>query len=105
MNIKLGNVSRPASAGTTPRGQQYYDWRVFVDATPDLLDRIDRVTYFLHPTFPNPVRTVDDPSTKFALDSSGWGEFKVRAQVHLKDGSTIEASHMLNLTQELDLNR
>lgn len=100
MNIRFSNVAQPSSRRAKGEGSQYYDWRVFVDESPDVLKTIDRVTYFLHPTFPNPVRTVDDRSTGFALSSSGWGEFEIRAQLHFKDGTTRTTSFMLDLSKE-----
>ena len=95
--IRLSNTSQPARASSARGGTPYYDWKVFVDEDPDVLSRIDRVTYFLHPSFPDPVRTVDDPSTKFALEAKGWGEFEIGAKVHFKDGSTESTSYYLEL--------
>lgn len=95
--IKLKNTSQPAAAHTKRKGIQYYDWKVFVDADPDTLANIDHVTYVLHSTFPDPIRTVSDPSTGFALETKGWGEFEIGAKVEFKDGSTQTTRHMLKL--------
>jgi transcription initiation factor IIF auxiliary subunit len=48
---------------------------------------------------PSPVRTVSDPSTGFALETKGWGEFEIRAQIHYKDGTTQNTSYMLDLSK------
>ncbi len=53
--------------------------------------------YTLHPTFPNPVRTVRDRTTKFRLDTRGWGVFTIYVKVVAKDGSAVMLSHALEL--------
>jgi transcription initiation factor IIF auxiliary subunit len=98
-NIQLSNTSQPVSGPARRQGLKYYDWKVFVDADPDTLQRIDSVTYILDPTFPDPVRTVNDQSTKFALATKGWGEFEIRAQIRYKDGSSDSTSYRLDLTK------
>lgn len=95
--IHLSNTSQPLADAPKRKGLQYYDWKVFVDEDEKTLDEIDSVTYILHPTFPEPVRTIKDPSTGFALETKGWGEFQINARIHFKDGSTSTASHMLDL--------
>lgn len=63
---------------------------------------LDRVTYTLHPTFANPVRTLKTPP--FRVEEQGWGEFDVPIAVHLvgvagKQGER-KFSHDLNFLQE-----
>lgn len=63
---------------------------------------LDRVTYTLHPTFANPVRTLKTPP--FQVEEQGWGEFDVPIAVHLvgvagKQGER-KFSHDLNFLQE-----
>lgn len=98
-DIHLSNSSQPSEEQPTRAEYQYYDWKVFVDEDAQVLESIDHVTYFLHPTFPNPVRTINDPSTGFALETSGWGEFEIRARVQYKDGSTESTSYKLDLSK------
>src|SRR5262249_31659230 len=43
----------------------YYEWRVFVDESPAVLDTISRVDYALHPTFPNPFQSSSDRVRQF----------------------------------------
>ena len=95
--IHLSNTSQPASEQPKREGHQYYNWRVFVDEDPETLAKIDNVTYFLHPTFPDSVRTVSDASTGFALETKGWGEFEIGARVEFKDGSTESTRYNLKL--------
>lgn len=79
------------------RGNDYWDWAVWLDGTNDELSEVARVTYTLHRTFPNPVRTITDRSTGFRLETSGWGVFRVHVQVEIKDGSTRRMHHDLVL--------
>ncbi|EDK39755.2 hypothetical protein PGUG_03853 [Meyerozyma guilliermondii ATCC 6260] len=63
---------------------------------------LDRVTYSLHPTFANPIRTLKSPP--FLVKEQGWGEFDIPITVHLvgvagKQGER-KFSHDLNFLQE-----
>ena len=63
---------------------------------------LDRVTYTLHPTFANPVRTLK--TSPFRVEEQGWGEFDVPIAVHIvgvagKQGER-KFSHDLNFLQE-----
>lgn len=82
---------------TILKGQDWWEWSVWLDGEKKELDAIDHVVYTLHPTFPNPVVRVSDPKTKFRLNSSGWGEFTIYLQINKKDGSTIKQEHYLEL--------
>ncbi|KAK8441497.1 transcription factor TFIIF complex subunit Tfg3 [Candidozyma auris] len=63
---------------------------------------LDKVTYTLHPTFANPVRTLKSPP--FRVEEQGWGEFDIPIAVHLvglpgKQGER-KFNHDLNFLQE-----
>jgi len=67
-------------------GRDYYRIVVSLSASePELLSQVDRVVYFLHRTFRNPVREVQDTRKNFALKTAAWGEFTIRADVYVKD--------------------
>jgi len=58
---------------------------VIVDAdSENLLDKIERVIYHLHPTYRNPVRESTDRGRYFLLNTEGWGEFNIFADVYFK---------------------
>jgi transcription initiation factor IIF auxiliary subunit len=78
----------------------WHEWCVFVDEKKDIIDKIEFVEYFLHPTFPNRHRIIDDKLSKFALYSSGWGAFTIKINVKLKIGDIIETTHFLNLYRD-----
>jgi transcription initiation factor IIF auxiliary subunit len=79
------------------QGDDYWDWWVWIEGAPQELDQIERVIYILHPTFPSPVREVKDRSTKFRLQTAGWGVFQIRATVRHKDGKETPLTHSLRL--------
>ncbi|GAA2156071.1 hypothetical protein GCM10009760_56630 [Kitasatospora kazusensis] len=62
------------------------------------LDRVTRVVYHLHPSFPEPDRTVTDRATEFGLTVLGWGEFNLRADVYLAGRPTpVRLERYLNI--------
>jgi transcription initiation factor IIF auxiliary subunit len=98
--IKLSNTSQPAAEQSPRSKDPFYDWAVYVDEDASTLNEIEAVTYFLHPTFPDPVQTVRDPATRFALKARGWGEFDIAARVRFKDGSVETTQYRLQLAAE-----
>ena len=78
-------------------GRQYYQWMVFIDEPPEVLDAIQSVEYVLHSTFPQPIQVRRDPNNKFALQTSGWGEFNIVIRVNFKDGRKEDLMYWLNL--------
>lgn len=81
----------------TYEATDWWRWWVWIDGSEPELDRIDHVVYQLHPTFPEPVRTVSDRSTKFRLETAGWGEFTIYARAFTKDGKQVKLEHDLQL--------
>ena len=83
--------------GFAYQGNDYWKWWIWVEGPADELDRIDYVVYTLHPTFPNPVRTVTDRASKFRLDTMGWGVFRIYAKVVDKGSNETRLKHDLVL--------
>ena len=79
-------------------GNQWWQWSLWIQGSDRDLDRIESVTYTLHPTFPQPIRTVTNRESKFQLQCAGWGVFAIPIEVHLKSGETIELQHELQFT-------
>jgi transcription initiation factor IIF auxiliary subunit len=79
------------------RGDNYWDWAVWLDGQSDELDEIAFVEYTLHPTFPKPVRRIVERDTNFKLTTSGWGEFTIYLRVVFKDKREESLSHHLEL--------
>jgi len=82
---------------TQYRGNDRWQWSVWLDGTPEELDDVDHVMYVLHHTSPNPVREIRDRSTSFRLDTFGWGAFRIYARVFHKGGQETPLYHDLEL--------
>jgi hypothetical protein len=64
----------------------HYDIRVIVDSYyRGALERIERVEYILHSSYPQPIQTRRNPEDKFLLKELANGEYVLMAKVHLKD--------------------
>lgn len=81
-------------------GADYYAWCLYLDATPEELREIRQVEYTLHPTFPNPVRSVNEPEHCFALQSEGWGDFRVHIRVFSLEGDLTRQVYPLTLERD-----
>jgi tetratricopeptide (TPR) repeat protein len=94
-DIKIVNTS---SSINDKKG--WYNWEIYLDAPKSVLSSIDDVEYNLHPSFKDPIRRINDPKNGFVLKSNGWGEFKVKVKIKLKNGETITKYHWLNLSDQ-----
>jgi hypothetical protein len=79
------------------KGESRWAWAVWVEGSAAALDLLASVRYVLHPTFPNPIRIVEDRKSKFRLESAGWGEFAIEAEVTRNDGRTFRLERWLDL--------
>jgi len=70
------------------QGRPYYTIQVRLEAdSPELMQRVLKVVYHLHPTFPNPDREINDRESSFELATAGWGQFNLSADVYFDDNS------------------
>jgi transcription initiation factor IIF auxiliary subunit len=76
-------------------GDNWWRWSLWIEGSDADLDQIASVTYRLHSTFPQPIRTVTDRASKFQLRCSGWGIFLIPVAVRLKTGKTFDLLHQL----------
>ncbi|CDS07109.1 hypothetical protein LRAMOSA09632 [Lichtheimia ramosa] len=58
----------------------------------DLSFCIKKVVFRLHDTYPNPVRTIEEPP--FELSETGWGEFEVLVKVHFHPAANEKAAQL-----------
>ncbi|HSH40286.1 MAG TPA: pYEATS domain-containing protein [Chthoniobacterales bacterium] len=79
-------------------GDNWWKWSLWIQGSEDDLDEIKSVTYTLHSTFPEPIRTVTDRASKFQLRCSGWGIFLIPVEVRLKNGQSIKLRHQLQFS-------
>ena len=84
-------------------GDQTWKWSLWIEGADQDLDRIESVTYRLHSTFVEPIRTVTDRASKFQLRCSGWGVFLIPVEIRLTDGKTIQLVHQLQFTFPADV--
>jgi transcription initiation factor IIF auxiliary subunit len=101
MNTKL-NFNNIAKVAGTKGSHTYYDWVVYLDEKDDVLSSVEQVTYFLHNTFPDPIRIISNKHKKFGIKSRGWGVFKIGVSVQFKNGSNISDSYELDLSKPWD---
>ncbi len=93
-DLIVKNISSYTGAGR-------WDWTIFVEADSRSLQQIKCVEYHLHPTFSEPVRKVcNQPETKFAYSTNGWGTFTVKVNILFKDGHSQELEHPLVFEQK-----
>jgi transcription initiation factor IIF auxiliary subunit len=83
------------------QGDDWWEWEAFLDdeGSGDLAN-VKSVTYVLHETFADPLQSVEDPKGGFPLRTAGWGEFRLKAFVHLKDGGKKTLTHDIELEYE-----
>ena len=94
MAIHFNNYAEPVEK----KGEyQYFRWQVFVDESDHILDQIASVEYLLHPTFPKSYQVRNDRTSKFTLNTAGWGEFDIATTVNFKDGHKEKAKYHLDL--------
>jgi YEATS family len=58
---------------------------VWAGASPHTSSLIDRVTYFLHPTFEPSIVTRYSRADNFDFSFDAWGQFTLAAKVHFRD--------------------
>lgn len=78
-------------------GQDWWKWAVWIEAPDEALDSIEFVEWTLHPSFPNPIRKINNRASKFRLETGGWGVFQIVARVQMKDGIQTKLRHYLRL--------
>lgn len=82
------------------RGNRSWSWNVWLEGPAKELSKVASVTYFLHPTFKNPIQYVADKESKFKLSGSGWGQFNITAGILMKGGGKLTLNHWLEFSSE-----
>ena len=78
-------------------GNDYWRWRAWIEAEDAELDQVKEVVWILHPSFKQDRFVATKKSSKFRLQTAGWGTFLLRAEVVLKDGEKRLLKHNLQL--------
>ncbi|MGG8495025.1 pYEATS domain-containing protein [Tenacibaculum sp. TC6] len=82
-------------------GITYYKVHLYIDGMD--LAFVKKVTYILHKSFKNPVRTIerrpDNPHCKLILWT--WGLFEIRVEIEDINGQKTELEHYLSYGKEI----
>jgi transcription initiation factor IIF auxiliary subunit len=100
-----GPIAKPLALSTGNTAKEIkpglWEWTVYLQGSEDVLNRVQCVEYTLHPTFADPIRRVCSRgrgSQAFPLMGRGWGTFKIRLRVFLKDGQVQNLEHDLKFS-------
>lgn len=79
--------------------QNSHKWACYIRGlnNEDLSTFIKKVTFVLHPSFRDPMRTLERPP--FEVHETGWGEFEIVIQIHFHDSreKRLDIYHLLKL--------
>ncbi|MGY3030935.1 hypothetical protein ACVIIV_000105 [Bradyrhizobium sp. USDA 4354] len=87
-NVKIAQLSEQIEPA-------YWRWSVWLEG--EEIAAVEEVVWKLHPTFSPPEVRVTDRASNFRLNSSGWGEFRIQADVRMNNGQNLALSHWLRL--------
>lgn len=105
--VKGKQLVVPVAFGTVAfwmgkKADEYHShrWTVYLRSArgQDLSSVVKNVTFHLHPSFPQAVRTIETPP--FEVTETGWGEFEIQITVHFADDAQcapLELFHTLKL--------
>jgi len=67
-------------------GRLHYNINAWLDAdSHTIMNKVSKVVYYLHPTFPEPIRENTNRRSNFELVTLAWGQFNLRADVYFED--------------------
>lgn len=83
-------------------GREHYNLRIYLDGDDRELDKIEKVEYELHPSFPTPRQGSSDRDDNFAIEIWTWGTFDIKVKIQLKNGANIETDFYLDYNLPAD---
>eukprot|EP01083_Nonionella_stella_P039628 107753_1 len=96
--IIYGNVSyrlpRPPSrnqrSGIQDDNQDWFRWTVYVRGieNEDLSYLIKKVVFYLHESYDEPIRVIENGP--FELTEEGWGQFEIKIEIYFHDIAAVE---------------
>jgi len=90
--IQCERVSGIPPKQFNPGGNKHHYVRIYIEADPANLDKIELVKYTLHPSFKKPYRLSEDRSSNFDIKIWTYGYFDIKALLIMRDGGTTEIS-------------
>lgn len=80
--------------------REMYQIHIIVFGDPAALDRIELVTFYLDPAYPNPIRSNTNRKFNFELKELANGYSKIRADISIKNQvELVHLSRFINLTE------
>ncbi len=80
----------PENDYRNPSGGPVYRFDVVIGASPSVLDRIEKVIYFLPPAWGSrSPALIDDRPAAFRLKETAWWDLTVRARVYVRDQADV----------------
>ena len=80
-------------------GNDYWKWRAWIEGKAGELQKVEKVKWFLHPSFTPSVIVSRERASGFRLEASGWGTFLLRAELRLVDGTNETLRHHLEFVR------
>jgi YEATS domain-containing protein 4 len=97
--IVYGSVAELLNENEPRQTSHTHKWKVFVQGFNgrDISHYISHVVFRLHNSFEQPLRRIDN--FPWEVNETGWGEFEVAIELHLKDPTlqSITLLHLLKL--------
>lgn len=85
------------------KGRISHEFKVYLVGLDENLDDVDKVVYYLHPTFNKdknnknkPQLTVKNRKDRFGLGLKVWGQFLLTADIYKKDGDKVTLERYLD---------
>ncbi|KAI8970171.1 yeats family-domain-containing protein [Mycotypha africana] len=80
--IYYGSIAYPLNGKKVSDADHTHRWTVMLKGlnNEDLSYYIKKVVFKLHETYPNPLRTVEQPP--FEISETGWGEFEITIKIY-----------------------
>ena len=78
-------------------GRQHFRVRIYIEGAD--MDKVERVVYTLHPTFPEPRREVLNPP--FQLVIWTWGLFDVDVEIYDREGALDQRTVSLDYSDDI----
>lgn len=86
-------------------GEDKSVYKVWIFLDGKFLPYVKDVTYILHPTFADPIKTISRSSKnpRCKLEIWTWGLFELRAKIRDKKGRILEKTHYLRYNKDFKL--
>ena len=96
--LLYGTISTPTQ-GT----EHTHKWTAYVRGwnNEDISYYVKKVSFKLHESFTDPLRTVTE--WPFEISETGWGEFEIQIKIYLLDSRILTVNHFLRLHFEPSL--